>query len=675
MKKKSQVIGVIVLCAMTFMILSGLTLRLAYLQLVKGADYSQAAQRTTRRSYTVAAARGQLYDRSGIPLVSNRLSYSVVLDYLSWDKKNQNEVLLELARLLEFRGVTWYDTLPVTRTEPFAFTMETMDSGSGSKLSAYIDEQKDWPEGISPDTLIDLMCEKYQVDDSLTRVQKRAVVGLRYELYQRDFSSYNPCIIAAGLDVETVALLSERHLSLPGVTVTADYSRRYETDLAAHLLGRVGVIYKEEYPEYKAKGYPMNAIIGKEGLEKSLEDWLKPTAGIRTVKVDQTTGNIVSDQITTAPQPGADCYLTLDIGLQAVLEQALEDTILDLRAGDPEKDKGTDAGGAAAVVMDVNSGEILGMASYPTYSLATFSQDWALLSQSSLSPYLNRAISGTYAPGSTFKMLSAIAALEEGIVTPTDKIKDEGVYRFYEPNYTPACWIWNSRKRTHGDLTVSDALKYSCNYYFYEVGRLTGIETLNLYARQFGLGQKTGVELTNEKAGILAGRESREKRGGSWYGGDTIQAAIGQSDNLFTPLQLCSYISTLANGGTRYQPHLLREVRDYTGTEVLSSGNGAVLDQLQISASTLRAVYSGMLGVTTEDGTASSIFANYPIQVAGKTGSAEVGTGSANGVFVAFAPYDDPQIAICVVGEHAGSGGNVAPVAKAVMNYWFKLDP
>ena len=251
--------------------------------------------------------------------------------------------------------------------------------------------------------------------------------------------------------------------------MTADYSRRYETDLAAHLLGRVGVIYKEEYPEYKAKGYPMNAIIGKEGLEKSLEDWLKPTAGIRTVKVDQTTGNIVSDQITTAPQPGADCYLTLDIGLQAVLEQALEDTILDLRAGDPEEDKGTDAGGAAAVVMDVNSGEILGMASYPTYSLATFSQDWALLSQSSLSPYLNRAISGTYAPGSTFKMLSAIAALEEGIVTPTDKIKDEGVYRFYEPNYTPACWIWNSRKRTHGDLTVSDALKYSCNYYFYEV--------------------------------------------------------------------------------------------------------------------------------------------------------------------------------------------------------------
>ena len=323
--------------------------------------------------------------------------------------------------------------------------------------------------------------------------------------------------------------------------------------------------------------------------------------------------------------------------------------------------------------MDVNTGEILAMASYPTYSLITFSQDWNELSQSKLSPYLNRAISGTYAPGSTFKMVSAIAALEEGIVTPAEKIKDEGVYRFYEPNYTPACWIWNSRGRTHGDLTASDALKYSCNYYFYEVGRLTGIETLNLYARQFGLGQKTGVELTNEKSGILAGRESREARGGSWYGGDTIQAAIGQSDNLFTPLQLCSYISTLANGGTRYQPHLLRQVKDYTGTQLLQDGTPTVLDQLEISDATLQAVYSGMLGVTTEDGTASSVFANYPIQVAGKTGSAEVGSGSANGVFVAFAPYDDPQIAVCVVGEHAGSGGNVAPVAKAVLNMYEEL--
>ena len=417
----------------------------------------------------------------------------------------------------------------------------------------------------------------------------------------------------------------------------------------------------------------MNAIIGKEGLEKSLEEWLKPTSGTRTVKVDQISGSIVSDEITTAPLPGADCYLTLDIGLQAVLEQALEDTILNLRAGNPATDKGTDAAGAAAVVMDVNTGEILAMASYPTYSLITFSQDWAELSQSTLSPYLNRAISGTYAPGSTFKMVSAIAALEEGIVTPTEKIKDEGVYRYYAPNYTPACWIWNSRGRTHGDLTASDALKYSCNYYFYEVGRLTGIETLNLYAKQFGLGQKTGVELTNEKSGILAGRESREARGGSWYGGDTIQAAIGQSDNLFTPLQLCSYIATLANGGTRYQPHLLKEVRDYTGSQVLSDGNSAVLDRLTISQETLDAVYAGMLGVTTEDGTASSIFANYPIKVAGKTGSAEVGNGSANGVFVAFAPYDDPQIAICVVGEHAGSGGNVAPVAKEAMNYWFRL--
>ena len=273
-------------------------------------------------------------------------------------------------------------------------------------------------------------------------------------------------------------------------------------------------------------------------------------------------------------------------------------------------------------------------------------------------------------------MCTSLAALEEGVITPRTEIVDKGAYeRYADVGYSPRCWVYRQYGRTHGAINVSEALKYSCNYFFYEMGYQLQMEKLNSYATQLGLGQKTGIELPNEKAGILAGPESREARGGEkWYAADTLMAAIGQSDHLFTPIQLVNYVATIVNGGTRYQPHLLKTVMDYTNTEVYEENEPVVLNEVEISESSLGAIKEGMKGVVTEDGTASSYFAGFPIQVGGKTGSAQMTNHSATGVFVSFAPYDNPEIAVCVVGEYASSGGSLAPVAIAIYDEYFGLN-
>ena len=316
------------------------------------------------------------------------------------------------------------------------------------------------------------------------------------------------------------------------------------------------------------------------------------------------------------------------------------------------------------------------MASYPTYDLSRFWEDYTANSTNPLSPFLNRTIQSTYSPGSTFKMCTSLAALEEGVITPRTEIVDKGAYeRYADVGYSPRCWVYRQYGRTHGAVNVSEALKYSCNYFFYEMGYQLQMEKLNSYATQLGLGQKTGIELPNEKAGILAGPESREARGGEkWYAADTLMAAIGQSDHLFTPIQLVNYVATIVNGGTRYQPHLLKTVMDYTNTEVYEENEPVVLNEVEISESSLGAIKEGMKGVVTEDGTASSYFAGFPIQVGGKTGSAQMTNHSATGVFVSFAPYDNPEIAVCVVGEYASSGGSLAPVAIAIYDEYFGLN-
>ena len=676
---KSRLIRIVALCLCMLVIFGSLVYRLIQLQLIQGPNITAALNANVIREYDEIASRGEILDRNGAVMVGNALGFSVQLDYYQWDKSRQNAVLLLLYETLQQAGLGCLDVLPLNWEEPLAYTYTSLESGDGRKLQKFVQAQG-WGsvEELTPVRLFGLLSSKYGVDSSLTFQQRRAIIGVRYYLEDKQFSNYNtPITVVEEVDIRTVAHLSELKSDLPGVTIQVSDSREYHTAAAAHLLGRVAIIGPEEYEERKEEGYGLNDTIGKDGMEQALESYLRGTDGVRAVEVNRQTGQVMAEYMVEDTQPGKNCYLTIDLPLQERVEQALADTLAGIKEkGENSKDgDGADVEGGAAVVIDVDSGEILAMASWPTYSLENFSAQFSANNSDPLRPFFNRAIMATYSPGSTFKMCTSLAALEEGIIKPDTKIYDEGVYKRYaDVGYSPRCWIYRQYGRNHGNINVSQALKYSCNYFFYEMGYQLQPQRLNSYATQLGLGQKTGVELAGEKAGNLAGPESRQANGGEkWYGADTLMAAIGQSDHLFTPIQLANYVATLVNGGTRYQPHLLKTVMDYTNTEVYEEVQPTVLNTIEISSSSLNAIKEGMKGVVTEDGTASSYFAGFPIQVGGKTGSAQMVGHSATGVFVSFAPYDQPEIAVCVVGEYASSGGSLAPVAIAAYDQYFGL--
>lgn len=716
------------LCVALVVFVGLIVLRLADLQLVNGAAYRQQAQRTIVRTYSQPAARGEILDRYGRPLISNALGFSITFDYFAWDEETQNETILRLCEIAEEAGLEYHDSLPVSAAAPFSYTFSSLEDEEAKKIKTFFEDnrerwsvkiqrpktpsQKEWrkeqdlktqcvtgvamaanaasPKAIvrtleetSAGELMDLLREKYKIDETYNSAQARRIAGVRYEMEQQEFSAANnPYTFASQADVDTVALVKERSSLLPGVTITVDNVRQYNTTYASHVLGRVGKIWKEEYDELKDQGYGLNAILGKDGLEKAYESYLRGQDGKRSVETN-SAGDVLAEREAEPAQPGDNIVLTLDLDLQAVAEESLARNIQQIRERNQyRRSGGWDAEGGAAVVIEVDTGGILACASYPAYNLETFSADFQTLMDDPLKPMFNRAVSGAYPPGSTFKPVTALAALESGVVTTQTRIRDAGPYMFYASSgYTPACWIWNDRRGSHGNINISEALKYSCNYYFYEASRLMGIETLNTYAKQLGLGQKTGVEIPGEVAGTLAGPESREARGGDpWMPGETLQAAIGQSEQQFTPIQMANYMATILNGGTHYQPHFLKQAMSYDYGEVVEDYQPIVLDQMEIAPETIEAIKEGMRGVVTDDGTAASIFRNYPIAIGGKTGSAQT-TGdrsrSAHGVFISFAPYDDPQIAVFVLVEHGGSGGNVAPIVRDIYDAYFgkQTDP
>ena len=444
-------------------------------------------------------------------------------------------------------------------------------------------------------------------------------------------------------------------------------------------MGRVGKIYAEEYEELKNEGYSYNDLIGKQGVELIAEKYLHGTDG--TKNMEQNINGTVMKLAEDVPAvPGNYVVLTVDSDLQRVAEESLAANIEKIRAngGSLSARKGADANAGAAVVLDVKNGDILAMASYPTYDLSNFNKDYAMLSQDKNRPMWNRALGGTYTPGSTFKPLTAIAALESGTISTTEQINCQGVYTYFD-SYQPRCWIWTEQHRTHGPLNVSGAIENSCNYFFYEVGRRMGIDKIDEYAAKFGLGELTGVEFKEEVKGNVSSPSVKEKIGRTkedqtWYAGDTIQTAIGQSYNSFTPIQLANYIATVANGGTRYKTNIIKNIRSSLDGSVVAETQPTVVEKIELKPTTLEAVKNGMKKVV-EDGSAKSIFEGYPIEIGGKTGTAQVGSKvTNNALFVAFAPFDNPEIAVAVVIEHGLRGANAGYVAKDIFDEYFKLN-
>ena len=430
-------------------------------------------------------------------------------------------------------------------------------------------------------------------------------------------------------------------------------------NFAPHIIGTVGEIYKEDYEKYADEGYAMDAIVGRSGIEKAFESYLRSYDGTIVQEIDEN-GCIINAYYETKPISGKDVYLTLDYNVQISAQNALEYTIGRYAPTD---------GAGAIVVQDPHNAEILAVASYPTYDLTEYNSKYSEISTSPNSPLLNRALTGLYAPGSTFKVLTSVAALEEEIIYPYTTIFDPGIYKEFAPSYTPHCWIYDKYKRGHGALNVTGALQNSCNFFFFDVGNKLGIDKLNDYAKRFGLGEPTGIEV-GESAGILAGPEHRLAMQGTWYGGDTIQAAIGQSDNLFTPIQLSNFMCTFLNQGTRYQSHLLFSVKNHYDNSVYYQMPANILSHTDISDSTYDVIKEAMKKVV-EDGTAATIFDKTTVPIGGKTGSAETGKGNANAVFIGFAPYDDPTLCVTVVIEHGSKGANAAVAAKMIIEDYF----
>ena len=630
-------------------------------QVVHGSENRARSITSNTASETVTASRGIITDRNGKVLVSNRLAYTLVVDKSSFGKDEAalNDAIWQLIQLCQEQGVTWNDTLPMTTGSSPQLTSKSLTES----FREYLDDNKLPTDGGSAEVLA-AMRKLYKVDDSYTDAQARLIVGVRYELDGR--SSYT---FAEDVSTELLGRITDGKYR--GVTIKTAAARVYNTKLAAHILGTVGAIWQEEwrsdestgYVGYADKGYNMNDLVGKDGVEKAFEEYLHGKDGKRLITTDEN-GKITGELYTREPQPGGTVALTIDIDLQHVVEDTLASTIQGMI------DKDSNERGGAAAVIQVGTGEVLAMASYPTYDLETFNQDYDELVKDERLPMFNRATQGVYAPGSTFKLCTSVAALEEGIITPSTIIEDKGIYTYYvDPQ--PMCWIWRQAHTTHGRINVSQAIVDSCNYFYYEVGRLTGIKKLDEYATAFGLGQSTGIEI-GDVSGVLASPEWAEAHDREWTDGQTITAAIGQSYNLFTPLQLANYVATLVSGGEHYEAHLLKNVKSYDISRVIDVYGKGPLNDLNISDSTMAAVTKGMHDLTYDS--LRSAFSRCVVEAGAKTGSAQVGTDIANGTFVAYAPYDNPEIAIAIVVEKGGSGSLLANAAVDIINAWFTRD-
>ena len=650
------------LAAIPLLLCCGILAALYSLQVVHSKDYLEESLNTVYRTEAVPAARGNLLDRYGRVLVTNQVSYDLTIQRtLLVTDPDPNGILLNLIGMVEAEGIRHTDTFPVSDKAPFRYT--AMSNTQRSRLADYL-AHFELDEKIGADELMAWLREHYSVPEAYSDAEARLAVGVRWELELRSLFGIADYVFASGLDMGLIAAISER--CYPGVNVTTSSAREYKTSYAAHLLGRVGPMDEDEWAYYKELGYPMNALVGKEGAEAAFEEYLHGTDGQR-VTVRNAVGEVIESYYTVEPQAGGDVMLTLDLACQQATEDALAREIAKINSdrlkgvSDPESVQLAEAG--AAVVIQVGTGDILAEASYPTYDLSRFYQDYEKLSADPAAPMYNRASQGTYAPGSTFKPVTATAGLTEGVITPETTIYDRGIIDEYD-GYTFTCWTYPG---SHGTINVKEALQMSCNYVFYITGRNVGIDKLDEYAAAYGLGQPTGCELP-EKTGTLASRSFKETAvGEDWYVGDTFQASIGQSFHLFTPLQLATYAATIASGGTRYASHLLSGVN---GDRAFRFEPVAV-DTVDASEESFAAIREGMY-MASRYGSASYVFGNYPVPVCSKTGTAQVSEDAVNNaVFIAFAPMDEPEIALAVVVENGANGYYLAEVARDIFDWYF----
>ena len=648
-----------------------LIIQLFNLQIIHGKEYRETSNSRLTRESIIKAARGSIKDRTGIELVGTDTGYSVEIYSTKATDTELNTSIKKLIEILEKNKDKFVDNLPI-EVEPFKFTMDSEEEQKQWKINNEIDEN------ATAEQAFNKLKEKYEISETDNKIARK-IMAVRYEITRNGYSNTKSVIIAKDISNISAVQVKEQNAKLTGMYVVTEPVVSYTSNnLASHVLGYVGAISEKEY-ETKKDTYRNDDIIGKDGIQKIFEEYLKGKDGLK--QVDMTVdGTITSEYISEEAVAGSDVILTIDANLQKVTEEALEQNIKDIASG--KFGKKYDAKAGAAIVLNVNTGEILALANYPDYNPEKFSEEYS--NDDETGKYLNRAISSEYPPGSVFKMAVATAALDTGKITTSTRINDTGVYPY---GHQPACWYYNSYGSGHGYLNVTQAIKYSCNYFFYELGYRLGIDTIAEYASKYGLGKKTGIELEGEGDGNVASRDDATGYGLDWYLSDTLSVSIGQSYNNFTPIQMAKYISMIANGGKNIDISIVKSIIKSDGSEVSkeeikefanekTGTENELKEDLKISEENLDAIRKGMKGVTSEaGGTAYSTFADFDIDIAGKTGSAQTGVeGEAHGWFAGFAPYDDPEIAVVVLVEKAGSGGYTAGVAKAIMEEYFGMN-
>lgn len=684
----------ILLSILFIVVCLGFLARIIYLQI--NAPKTIDSSDLFTRAVTVKAMRGEIYDRNGKKLVSNNYTYNIRLNGNDFPRNNSkiNETLLCVFDIADQNAETLFPISNVY-SEP-CYKDYNLDSTEYKSFMKMMDKFS-LPRSTECTDLISFLEKRYGLTDEdnnliYTEEEATKLMSVRYELERMNFSSLNPFTLYTNISTKVLTAIKESNLN--GVEIEKTATRVYNyPGYASHILGRTGKIPANELEYYISKGYPMDAFVGIDGAEKAFEEYLKGTDGILVI-VEDKNGNIVDEYYKKEPVSGKDVYLTIDIDLQKIAEDSLEYNIsyiketaenkikeetlkhtneqgeLDKNADIP-KYIGEDVSSGAATLVNPNNGEIYALASNPTFDLTTYVKEYNNLLNTPNNPLFNRALLGTYEPGSTFKISVAAAALENGIINRDTKIFDSGVYKYYK-DFQPECWIYTSHGYGHGSLNVISAIQHSCNYFFYETGRLLTIEKMNAYCKSLGLGEYTGIELPESK-GILAGPMYSSSVNKLWVPGDTVQAAIGQSDNMFSPLQISMYLSSIVNGGNRYQAHILHSVKEFGSNEIIYQSTSNVLNTVQLSRETLDTLKIGMKNVM-ENGTAAPVFADYPMEIGGKTGTAQVGKNkSNNGIFMAFAPYDKPEIVATCVIEQAGGSNEVGITLRRLFNGYFNI--
>ena len=612
-------------------------------------------------SVSVSPIRGEILDRNGYPLVTNKQVNKIVFNYPTFPKDytQRNKIIIELIRLFRKNKVEWNDNLPIiiNKKGKLVFDKDKPNEVSYLKSEAFLDLNY----YADVEDCFNALVSKYKLEDYSLK-DARNIASVYYSMVKTGFNTGRNYEFASEVSSALVSAIKERSDHFTGVDVQVSSERDYyDGTIAPHILGIVANISESEYESKKEEGYTITDMIGKSGIEAIMESQLRGTNGVKTIITD-AEGN-KSEEYTVMPEQGNTVILTIDRGLQKVAQDALAEGIKRLQISTDRSYMLT----GSVVVMDTRNNEVLAMASYPNYDNSTYQDDYEKLSKDVSKPLWNRALKSTYTPGSTIKPAVAMAGLEEGIVKGDMGIVCTGIYTHYK-DYQPRC------TKVHGYQNVVNAIFNSCNIYFYDTARRLGIEKLNSYFSMFGLGEPTGIELS-ESEGTVDTVQHRELKGELWTPGLTIQAGIGHGDNQFTPIQLCSYVSTIANRGTRYKAHMIKSVKSSDLSETVMETQAQILSKASFSDENWDLVHRGMLLVGTQS---YANFSKVPCKVAAKTGTTTVSKTvngrkieTYNGFLITFAPYEKPEIAICVSVEGAGSGGSTAPIASAIMEHYF----